>query len=254
MYKNLSNKKLSSFYRICEIFTISLCKFSFGESPQRETLLGRFNKIDPESALRKPFVLTAILYSYFYLKYLRGSNMPQEIFCPDSCQNPLKFPPWKTFDWYLLSALDKGHRTGYQPKKNKHLLNPFHTGFLNFLKSTQNEAELRKELNQTAEADNLGVKPITGVSQATANTIHKWNNTNTNTQIHKYNLVKFADRPNKCYIFEKEMVPGPQKQCAQVSHMQIHNTNTQIQFRSNLQTYVIGILPNHMGNINWPPS
>ena len=117
MYKNLSNKKLSSFYRICEIFTISLCKFSFGESPQRETLLGRFNKIDPESALRKPFVLTAILYSYFYLKYLRGSNVPQEIFCPDSCQNPLKFPPWKTFDWYLLPALDKGHRTGYQPKK-----------------------------------------------------------------------------------------------------------------------------------------
>ena len=93
MYKNLSNKKLSSFYRICEIFTISLCKFSFGESPQRETLLGRFNKIDPESALRKPFVLTAILYSVFYLKYLRGSNVPQEIFCPDSCQNPLKFPP-----------------------------------------------------------------------------------------------------------------------------------------------------------------
>ena len=85
--------KHKSFYRICEIFTISLCKFSFGESPQRETLLGRFNKIDPESALRKPFVLTAILYSYFYLKYLRGSNVPQEIFCPDSCQNPLKFPP-----------------------------------------------------------------------------------------------------------------------------------------------------------------
>ena len=74
-------------------------------------------------------------------------------------------------------------------QKNKHLLKPFHTGFLNFLKSTQNEAELRKELNQTAEADNLGVKPITEVSQATANTIHKWNNTNTNTQIHKYKFT-----------------------------------------------------------------
>ena len=59
--------------------------------------------------------------------------------------------------------------------------------------------------------------------------------TNTNTQIHKYSLVKFADRPNKCYIFEKEMVPGPQEQCSQVFDMQIHNTNTQIQFELNLQ-------------------
>ena len=58
-------------------------------------------------------------------------------------------------------------------QKKVNILKPFHTGFLNFLKSTQNEAELRKELNQTAEADNLGVKPITEVSQATANTMHK---------------------------------------------------------------------------------
>ena len=50
----------------------------------------------------------------------------------------------------------------------------------------------------------------------------------TNTQIHKYSLVRFADRHNKCYIFEKEMVRGPQKQCSHVSDMQIHNTNTQI--------------------------
>ena len=56
--------------------------------------------------------------------------------------------------------------------------------------------------------------------------IHKY--TYTNTQLHKYSLVKFADRPNKCYIFQKEMVPGPQLQCSQVSDMQIHNTNTQI--------------------------
>ena len=35
------------------------------------------------------------------------------------------------------------------------------------------------------------------------------NEANTQIQIHKYSLVKFADRPNKCYIFEKEMVPGP---------------------------------------------
>ena len=40
-----------------------------------------------------------------------------------------------------------------------------------------------------------------------------------------------------CYIFEKVMVRGPQKQCSRVSDMQIHKynyTNTQIQFGSNL--------------------
>ena len=31
-----------------------------------------------------------------------------------------------------------------------------------------------------------------------------------------------------CYIFEKEMVQGPQKQRSHVSDMLIHNTNTQI--------------------------
>ena len=143
-------QKLSSFYRICEIFTISLCKFSFGESPQRETLLGRFNKIDPESALRKPFVLTAILYSYFYLIYLRGSNVPQEIFCPDSCQNPLKFPPWKTFDWYLLSALDKGHRTGYQPKKINIFWSLF-TSFEAFSHRFPEFPQIHAERSRTAE-------------------------------------------------------------------------------------------------------
>ena len=65
--------------------------------------------------------------------------------------------------------------------------------------------------------------------------------TNTNTQIHKYTntaSVKVADRPNMCYIFEKVMVRGPQKQCSQVSDVQIHKykyTNTQIQLRSKLQ-------------------
>ena len=40
-----------------------------------------------------------------------------------------------------------------------------------------------------------------------------------------------------CYIFEKEMIQGPQKQCSQVFGMQIHkHTNTQIQFESNLQS------------------
>jgi hypothetical protein len=62
-------------------------------------------------------------------------------------------------------------------------------------------------------------------------------------QIHKYNYtntvwVKFANRPNICYIFEKVMVQGPQKQCSRVCDKQIHKynyTNTQIQFGSNLQ-------------------
>ena len=35
-------------------------------------------------------------------------------------------------------------------------------------------------------------------------------------------LVKFADRPNKCYIFENAMIREPQKQCSQVSDIQIH--------------------------------
>ena len=50
--------------------------------------------------------------------------------------------------------------------------------------------------------------------------------TNTNTQIHKYTdtaSVKVTDRPNMCYIFEKVMVRGPQKQYSPVSDMQIHN-------------------------------
>ena len=56
--------------------------------------------------------------------------------------------------------------------------------------------------------------------------------TNTNTQIHKYTntaLVKVADRHDMCYIFEKVMVWGPQKQCSWVSDLQIQKykyTNT----------------------------
>ena len=39
--------------------------------------------------------------------------------------------------------------------------------------------------------------------------------------------VKFAARPYMCYIFEKVMVQGPQKQCSQVCDKQIHKyTNT----------------------------
>ena len=48
---------------------------------------------------------------------------------------------------------------------------------------------------------------------------------NTQIQLHKYTntvWVKFADRSNMCYIFEKVMVRGPQKQCYRVSDMQIH--------------------------------
>ena len=43
---------------------------------------------------------------------------------------------------------------------------------------------------------------------------------NTQIQIHKYTntaMVKIADRHDMCYIFEKVMVRGPQKQCSQVS-------------------------------------
>ena len=64
---------------------------------------------------------------------------------------------------------------------------------------------------------------------------------NTQIQIHKYTKtasVKVADRPIMCYIFEKVMARGPQKQCSQVSDVQIHKykyTNTQIQLRSKLQ-------------------
>ena len=55
--------------------------------------------------------------------------------------------------------------------------------------------------------------------------IHKYKYTNTNTQIHKYAnraLVKVADRHDMCYIFERVMVRGPQKQCSRVSDLQIH--------------------------------
>ena len=46
-----------------------------------------------------------------------------------------------------------------------------------------------------------------------------------NTQIHKYRntvLVKVADWPNMCYIFETVMIQGPQEQCSQMSDVQIH--------------------------------
>ena len=49
--------------------------------------------------------------------------------------------------------------------------------------------------------------------------------TNTNTQIHIYTntaLVKVADKHDMCYIFEKVMVRGPQKQCSLMSDLQIH--------------------------------
>ena len=66
---------------------------------------------------------------------------------------------------------------------------------------------------------------------------------NTQIKIHKYTntvWVKFADRPNMCYTFEKLMVRGLQKQCSRVSDMQIHKhnyTNTQIHkygFKNNI--------------------
>ena len=71
-----------------------------------------------------------------------------------------------------------------------------------------------------------------------------------NTQIQKYKYTntfffKVADMSNKCYIFEKVMVRGPQKQSFHLSDMQIQihkNTNTQILLWSKLQiclTYAI---------------
>ena len=48
---------------------------------------------------------------------------------------------------------------------------------------------------------------------------------------HMTHDTQVADRPNMCYIFENVMVQGPQKQCSQVSDVQIHKykyTNTQI--------------------------
>ena len=69
--------------------------------------------------------------------------------------------------------------------------------------------------------------------------IHKY----TNTQIYKYTntvWVKLSDRPNMWYIFQNAMIRGPQKQCSQVSDIQIHTykyTNTQIQFGSNLKIW-----------------
>jgi len=59
---------------------------------------------------------------------------------------------------------------------------------------------------------------------------------NTQIKIHKYTntvWVKLGDRPIMCYIFEKDIVWGPQKQCSQVSDIKIYKykyTNTQIQF------------------------
>ena len=48
---------------------------------------------------------------------------------------------------------------------------------------------------------------------------------------HMTHDTQVADRSNMCYIFENVMVQGPQKQCSQVSDVQIHKykyTNTQI--------------------------
>ena len=77
--------------RICRISTMLFCKFSFGEYPQRETLLGRSNKIDPESALRKAFVLTAKI---LWTSLLRNF--------------------WLIFAVGKVLALEKNQSTGYE--------------------------------------------------------------------------------------------------------------------------------------------
>ena len=52
-------------------------------------------------------------------------------------------------------------------------------------------------------------------------------------QIHKYKYtntvwVKFADRPNMCYSFEKVMVRGPQKQCSRLPDVQLHKYTNKV--------------------------
>ena len=54
---------------------------------------------------------------------------------------------------------------------------------------------------------------------------------NTQIQLHKYTntvLVKFADRHYMCYIFEKVMVRGPQKQCSRLSNVQLHKYTNKV--------------------------
>ena len=79
---------------------------------------------------------------------------------------------------------------------------------------------------------------------------------NTNTQKHKYTntaLVTVTDMPNICYIFRKEMVRGHQKQCSQLSDMQIKihkNTNTHIHKYTNTDSVKVPNRPN-MAYIFW---
>ena len=61
---------------------------------------------------------------------------------------------------------------------------------------------------------------------------------NTQIQIHKYTntaSVKVADRPNMCYIFEKVMVRGPQKNVHE--YLMCKYTNAQIQKYTNTQIH-----------------
>ena len=56
--------------------------------------------------------------------------------------------------------------------------------------------------------------------------MHKYKNTNTNTQIHKYTNTaydKVPERPNMWYIFEKKIVQGYQKFYSHVSNAQMQN-------------------------------
>ena len=57
---------------------------------------------------------------------------------------------------------------------------------------------------------------------------------------HRTHDTQVADRPKMCHIFEKVMVQGPQKQCSQVSDVQIHKykyTITQIHKYKNTQIH-----------------
>ena len=60
---------------------------------------------------------------------------------------------------------------------------------------------------------------------------------NTQIQIHKYSNT---DRPNMCYIFEKVMVRGPQKQCSRLSDVQLHKYTNKVWVEGDKKYHIKG--------------
>ena len=68
---------------------------------------------------------------------------------------------------------------------------------------------------------------------------------NTQIQIQKYSntvWAKIADRPNMCYIFEKVMVRGPQKQCSRLPDVQLHKYTNKVWVESDAPKVIKSIL------------